>query len=321
MRKVSFVIPCYRSAATIGDVVKEIRETFEPVAEYEIILVNDGSGDDTFEVIRALAKEDRRITGIDLARNFGQHAALMAGFHHVKINDPLEDVVICLDDDNQTPASEAPKLIDKLDEGFDAVYASYENKQHSAFRNLGSRMNERMVRDLLDKPSELQVTSFFAARAFVVEEMKRYANAYPYVIGLLLRTTKNVANVPVTHRARTSGTSGYTLTKLLSLWFNGFTAFSVKPLRMATAAGTIFAILGFVYGIYTIVKRFVNPAVPLGWSSLMAAIIFIGGMVMIMLGLIGEYVGRIYITLNNAPQFVVREVTGEMRADEETGAG
>ena len=308
MRMISFVIPCYRSAATIGAVVSEIRETMRD-DDYAIILVNDGSGDGTFEAIKELASSDPRITGVDLARNFGQHAAIMAGFHFVRGNDPLKDIVVCLDDDGQTPANEVYRLIDKLDEGYDAVYAAYDSKQHSAFRNFGSRMNDQMAREMLDKPAELQITSYFAVRGFVAEEMKRYANAYPYVIGLLLRTTKNVANVPVTHRARTEGRSGYTFTKLLSLWFNGFTAFSVKPLRMATAAGTIFALLGFIYGIYTIVKRFVNPAVPLGWSSLMAAIIFIGGMVMIMLGLIGEYVGRIYITLNNAPQFVVREVT------------
>ena len=140
--------------------------------------------------------------------------------------------------------------------------------------------------------------------------MLRYQNPYPYVIGLVLRTTKNITNVTVNHREREIGTSGYTFSKLLGLWLNGFTAFSIKPLRVATAIGAFCAGAGFIYGVYTIIKKFINPTVPMGWSSTMAALVFIGGMLMLMLGLIGEYVGRIYISINNAPQYVVREVVG-----------
>ena len=217
------------------------------------------------------------------------------------------DYVVCLDDDGQTPANEVNKLLEKLEEGYDAVYAKYEHKHHSAFRNLGSRVNELMTRTMLEKPKELYVSSYFAVKRFVVEDMIRYENSYPYVIGLVLRTTKNITNVVVQHRDREEGSSGYTLKKLLNLWFNGFTAFSVKPLRIATTIGCGSAFVGFVYGLYTIVKRFVNPAVPMGFSALMAALVFFGGMIMIMLGLIGEYVGRIYISMNNSPQYVIRE--------------
>ena len=138
--------------------------------------------------------------------------------------------------------------------------------------------------------------------------MLKYEHAYPYVIGLVLRTTKKISNVPVNHREREIGQSGYTLAKLLGLWFNGFTAFSTKPLRVATIGGSVFAMFGFLYGIYTIIKKFVNPAVPIGFSSIMSAIMFIGGVMMLMLGLIGEYIGRMYICMNNAPQFVVRDL-------------
>jgi undecaprenyl-phosphate 4-deoxy-4-formamido-L-arabinose transferase len=137
--------------------------------------------------------------------------------------------------------------------------------------------------------------------------MIRYENSYPYVIGLVLRATKNITNVMVHHREREEGSSGYTIKKLLGLWFNGFTAFSVKPLRLATCVGALSAVFGFVYGFYTIIKKFINPDVPMGFSSTMAAIVFFGGMIMIMLGLIGEYIGRIYISLNNSPQYVIRE--------------
>lgn len=311
-KSVSFVIPCYRSELTLPKVIEEIGRTMENLREqgreysYEIILVNDCSPDDTFSVIRKFCQEDKRIKGVNLARNFGQHAALMAGFHQVR-----GDVVICLDDDGQTPADEAGKLLEEIEKGSDVVYAKYENKKHSLFRNFGSWVNEEMAHIMLGKPRELYVSSYFAAKRFVVEEMKKYTNAYPYVIGLVLRTTKSISNVTVCHREREIGTSGYTLGKLIGLWFNGFTAFSVKPLRLATALGVVCSAGGFLYGIYTVVKKLVNPNVPMGFSSLMAAVVFMGGMMMVMLGLVGEYVGRMYISMNSSPQFVIRETVNE----------
>lgn len=304
MKKVSFVIPCYRSEHTITKVIAEIDEKMKEMTayEYDIFLVNDCSPDDTFGVIRKLCNEREDIKGINFARNFGQHAALMAG---LRFSDG--DYVVCLDDDGQTPANEVDKLLNKLDEGYDAVYAKYEHKQHSAFRNFGSKVNELMTRIMLEKPAELYVSSYFAVKRFVVDEMIKYENSYPYVIGLVLRTTRNITNVVANHRERKEGRSGYTIKKLLGLWFNGFTAFSVKPLRIATAVGFIAACTGFIYGIYTIIKRLINPAVPMGFSAMMSALVFFGGMIMIMLGLIGEYIGRIYISMNNSPQYVIRE--------------
>lgn len=304
MKKISFVIPCYRSEKTLPRVVTEIQDKMKELTEYEyeITLVNDCSPDRTIDTIRRLCQENANIKGIDFARNFGQHSALMAGLRHSD-----GDYVVCLDDDGQTPADEVDKLIGKLEEGYDAVYAKYEHKQHSSFRNFGSRINELMTRLMLGKPKELFVSSYFAVKRFVVEDMIRYENSYPYVIGLVLRSTGNIVNVPVNHREREEGTSGYTLKKLFGLWFNGFTAFSVKPLRIATALGGCSAAAGFIYGVYTIIKRLINPDVPMGFSSTMAAIVFFGGMIMLMLGLIGEYIGRIYISLNNSPQYVIRE--------------
>lgn len=314
MSKISFVIPCYRSAKTIGRVVAEIQDTMTSIPNYiyDIVLVNDCSPDDTYEVIKALCAKYDNIAGISLARNFGQHAALMAGLRRAD-----GDIVVCLDDDGQTPANEVGKLLQGIENGSDVVYASYENKQHSAFRNFGTWMNDIMTRMMLGKPKELHLTSYFAAKRFVVDSMLQYENCYPYIIGLVLRATRNITNVPVNHRSREVGTSGYTMKKLLGLWFNGFTAFSILPLRIATITGVTFASAGFIYGIYTIVKKFINPEVPLGFSSLMAAVVFIGGMLMIMLGLIGEYIGRIYISINHSPQYVVKEETGKRGNQEE----
>ncbi|MBE5827351.1 MAG: glycosyltransferase family 2 protein [Butyrivibrio sp.] len=307
-KKISFVIPCYRSSKTIGGVINEIDETMKGMAgyDYDITLINDGSPDDTWDTLQKIAagRSDNRVLGINLAKNFGQHAALMAG-----LNAADGDYVICLDDDGQTPANEADKLIAALEAGADVAYARYSHKKHNLFRNFGTAMNEWMASVMLGKPKDLYVSSYFAVRRFVVDEMIKYTSSYPYVIGLVLRTTRNIVNVDVTHRAREVGTSGYTFSKLMALWINGFTAFSVKPLRIATATGTIFAIFGFIYGIYTIIKKFVLPSVPVGFSALMSALMFIGGMLMLMLGMIGEYLGRLYISQNNNPQYVIRETT------------
>lgn len=307
--KISFVIPCYRSEKTLPLVVDEIKETMQRVGkDFEIILVNDSSPDSTFNVIKELALQNDNIVGIDLAKNFGQHCALMAGMRQAE-----GDVVVCLDDDGQTPADEVDKLLNKLEEGFDACYASYGKKQHNGFRNFGSKVNELMTRVMLGKPKDLKVTSYFAVKRFVVDDMIRYEQSYAYVIGLVLRATKNITNVEVTHRARTEGRSGYTLKKLFSLWFNGFTAFSIKPLRIATAVGCFCAAGGFAYGIFTIIKKLVLVDVQAGFSALMSALVFIGGMIMLMLGLIGEYIGRIYICINSSPQYVIREKVGKKK--------
>ena len=302
---VSFIIPCYRSEQTIEDVINEIEGAMDMLVlyRYEIILINDCSPDNTWDKICSLVRTHEEVRGINLAKNFGQHAALMAGFNHAK-----GDIIVCLDDDGQTPADEVGKLLYQIEKGADVVYARYAHKKHNLFRNFGSAMNEWMAHVMLGKPRELYVSSYFAARRFIVDEMIKYKSSYPYVIGLVLRTTGNIVNVDVTHRARTVGNSGYNFGKLMALWINGFTAFSIKPLRVGTLMGGIIACLGFLYGIYTIIKKLLYPDLPIvGFSALMSMMTFMSGMIMIMLGLVGEYIGRIYISQNNNPQYVIRE--------------
>lgn len=303
-KKVSYVIPCYCSSLMIKDVISEIENKMQTLAyDYEIILVNDSSPDRTFDVITELCRKNRHVTGIDLAKNFGQHAAIMAGFLYVS-----GDIIICLDDDGQTPANEADRLLDKIEKGYDVVYASYENKQHSLFRKFGSWLNSKMAESMIGKPEKLYISSYFAAKRFVIEEMKKYENPYPYLPGLVLRTSKNICSVPVDHRRRESGHSGYSLKKLVALWVNGFTSFSVKPLRAAAVGGVITAVAGFLYALRTIIRKLIQPDIMIGWSSTIAVILIIGGMILCVLGMIGEYVGRIYICMNNSPQYVIRNV-------------
>lgn len=307
MSMVSFVIPCYRSELTLRGVIDEIKQTMQGLPEYsyEIILVNDSSPDGTWNVIRELTSANDNMIGIDLSRNFGQHAALMAGYAAVS-----GDIVVSLDDDGQTPASEVGKLLKGIEEGSDVVYAAYSHKQHSLFRNIGSRINDLMTCMMLGKPKDLQVSSYFAAKRFIIDEALKYRHSYPYVIGLVLRSTNRIINVPVEHRARETGRSGYTFGKLISLWMNGFTAFSIKPLRIATTVGFISTLISVIYGIYTIIKKFIRPDVPIGFSALACIVLFVGGVVMVMLGMIGEYLGRTYMSVNENPQYVIREVTG-----------
>ena len=305
---VSFIIPCYNSEKTLQSVVDEITSTMHN-DNYEIILINASAPVHTFDVIRSICEEHENITGIDMAKNFGQHSALMAGFNFAQ-----GDVIVCLDDDGQTPANEVYKLLDKINEGYDLVYAKYKEKKHSGFRNFGSSVNKLMMECMLDKPKELFVSSYFAAKKFVIDEMKKYENAYPYVMGLAIRTTNKVCNVVVNHREREIGQSGYSLSKLWNLWINGFTSFSVKPLRMATYGGLFVAILGFSYILYVIINKLTNPLAPIGWSSTIAVNLLLGGMILLVLGMIGEYIGRIYICLNSSPQYVIRSIVKSNRS-------
>ena len=303
---VSFVIPCYRSQDTISGVVREIRETMAALSpyDYEIVLVNDGSPDNTFEVISELALSDSHIIAVDLAKNFGQHAALMSG-----LNNCSGDIIVCLDDDGQTPACEVGKLLERLEsDDCDIAMAAYEHKQHSAFRNFGTKLNNLMTEIMLGKPRDLSMTSYFAMKRFVVDEILNYKNCFPYLDGLILRCTRRIRTVPVEHRAREVGSSGYTLGKLFSLWMDGFTAFSVKPLRLASIFGALTAFAGFIYTIVIVINYFVGSGIPIGWSSTVALQLIIGGIILLVLGLIGEYIGRIYMCINSAPQYVERRV-------------
>ena len=304
--KLSFVIPCYRSENTIETVVQEIRDTVatRPGTDYEIVLVNDCSPDNVWQVIKKLADSDNHIKGICLAKNFGQHCALMAGYGQTS-----GDYIISLDDDGQTPASESFKLVDKLEEGYDVVYGYYQHSKQHLFRRLGTWVNKKMAENIIGQPRTLRTTSFFIMRKFIADEIVRYPNPFAYISGLVFRATKRLGNVQVEHRRRLEGESGYTIAGLLGLWINGFTAFSVKPLRAATFIGIFCALVGFLAGLYVVYQKFLNPEIPVGYTSMLATLLFVGGMIMLLLGLIGEYVGRIYISINQSPQYVVREKT------------
>lgn len=303
--KLSVIIPCYYSEKSLRQVVDEVVTVIEADSryDYEVILINDGSTDGTWKVIQELCGDNAKIKGINLSKNYGQHSALMAGFRAVS-----GDIVVGLDDDGEHNPAEMFKLIDKLKEGYDYVAADYgKGKKSSLFRNMGTAVNERMARSLVGLPKEAVVSSFFVERRFVADQIAQCTNTFPYIIGLLLQATDKLGNVKLQRRERLYGRSGYNFRKLLALWVNGFTAFSVKPLRIATILGFLVSFAGFAFGIYLIINKLFHPEVQLGWSSIMSTILFVGGAIMLLLGMLGEYIGRIYININNNPQYVVRE--------------
>lgn len=302
----SVVIPCYNSEKNIESVIKRDIGIFERsgIEEFEFVLVNDCSKDNTWNVIRELAKEHEYITAINLAKNAGQHGAIMAGFNNVS-----GDYVIVSDDDGQTQMEKIPELFLKMDEGYDVVSTRWVSKTKRSFvRRVGSEFNDKITRKLFNQPNDVYLSIFFLAKRFVIDEMIKYQNPYPYVLGLIIRSTHNIGVVEVEQLDRQSGSSGYSIKKLIRLWLNGFTSFSVVPLRISTYFGIISAFFGFIYGLAIIIRRLVDVNVSVGWSSITAIMLIMSGVILCVLGMIGEYIGRIYMCINNSPQYIIKEV-------------
>lgn len=302
----SFVIPCYRSEKTIEIVYDEIVKVLEqrPQYDYEIIAVNDNSPDGVLQVMKKLAEKDDRFKIVDFAKNFGKHCAMMAGFSFVR-----GDLIVNIDDDCQCPVYEIWKLVDAIvEEDFDCATAVYTKKNEAIWKQWGSKVNTQMINLLIEPPRGIGIENFFVMKRYLCDEILNYKNPYPYIAGLIMRSTHRIKMVPMEERKRGDGKkTGFTLKKSFALFSNGLTAFSVKPLRIASVVGILFALLGFIYGLIIVVRKMLNSAVPIGYSSLMAVQLFSSGIVMLILGLIGEYLGRIYISLNNSPQYVIRE--------------
>ena len=304
MIKLSVVIPCYNSMETLKIVVESMRKEIKKMKnyDYEIILVNDGSTDQTLAVIKSFCEKNEKIKGINLSQNFGQASAMLAGY-----SISTGEVVVHSDDDGQTPIDELHKLLKKLEEGYDMVFAQFDAKKNSFIQNIGTKINNLMAYYLIDKPKGLHMGNFWVCQSFVAKEAVKCRNPYPYLAGIFLQITKNIGTVPTSHKKRLSGKTNYTFRKMISLWLNGFTAFSIKPLRIASILGFLTSIGGFSYLIFIIMKRLQNPEFYTGYTLLAASFFFIGGMIMLLLGMLGEYIGRIYMNINNKPQYAIRE--------------
>ncbi len=303
MQKISIVIPVYNSEKTIEKLVFKLIENIT-IFDLEIILVNDSSKDNSAESCVNLHKKYPKIVKFySLAKNVGEHNAVMAG-----LNNSTGDYTIIMDDDFQNPVSEVIKLIKySLKNNFDVIYTFYDKKKHSFFRNTGSKFNDKMANLMIKKPKDLYLSSFKSVSKFCVKQIIEYDLPFPYIDGLILQTTDNIGKIKVAHSERQEGKSQYTLVKLISLWLNMFTNFSVLPLRFATLLGFLFSIIAFLIGMAGIIMKFAEPTVPMGYASLIVSVSLFAGIQLIAIGMVGEYVGRIFLSINKRPQYSIKQ--------------
>ena len=303
--ELSLVIPVYNGGATVGPLVEQITKVFGSTS-FEVVLVNDGSEDDSETVCAKLAQVfPHRVVFVHLSRNFGEHSAVLAGFKQARGR-----YIAVLDDDGQNPPEEVAKMLEELKrKNYDVVYGHYIEKKHSTFRNFGSWFNDRIATIMLHKPKDLYLSSFKVMNRFVVDEITKYRGPYPYTDGLIYRVTRNIGQIPVEHRASAGGTSRYTLRRLVRLWLNMFLNFSIKPLRLSIYVGLLTSCLSVVALIAILIDRiWITPNVTLGIPTVLGTIVLLAGIQLMILGLVGEYLGRLYLDQTGTPQYVIRYV-------------
>ena len=300
---ISIVLPVYNARETIANLVVELIADLYKLCSLEIVLVNDHSRDNSEEICISLFKKyPSYIRFFSLAKNVGEHNAVMAGLNNIS-----GDYAVIMDDDFQNPIQEVKRLIAYATQTkHDVVYTYYEKKRHSLFRNLGSFFNDKVANFMLGKPKDLYLSSFKIIKRTLVDEIIKYDLPFPYIDGLILRSTENIGNFKVKHDARKTGKSGYTFSKLVSLWLNMFINFSILPLRFATLLGFVFAGMGFILGILTIIERIVNPELPQGYTFLFVFIAVISGVQLISVGILGEYIGRFFLSQSKKPQYIIK---------------
>jgi undecaprenyl-phosphate 4-deoxy-4-formamido-L-arabinose transferase len=310
VRTLAVVIPVFNAESTIAGLIDEVVATLEPHFDaLEIVAVNDGSDDGSHESLLAAHRRHPSVVKyVRLARNFGEHNAVMCGLRYT-----VGDAVAIIDDDLQNPPGEILTLVEELRRGHDVVYSKYEGKMHAAWRNLGSRFNNLVATRLLRKPPGLYLSSFKVMNRFLVDSVLRYDGPFPYLDGLILRSTSAIGTRSCAHEPRAAGKSNYTLVRLLRLWLNMFTSFSLVPLRISTFLGLFMSAVGVLLALFFVFSWlaggvFLHETVPPGWASTVVLITVFAGIQLLMLGVIGEYLGRVLLTNNREPQFIVREV-------------
>ncbi len=307
MLTISIVIPVYGGEKVLPELVAQVHTVMQSRGwSYEIIFVCDQSPDKSWEVISRLAKENANVRGILLRINAGQHNAVMAGLAHAK-----GEIIVTMDDDLQHSPADIPLLVDMIKCGHDVAYAKFNSRKHPSWKILGSYLTNAVASFLMNKPRELYLSPFRAFKAIIRDEVLRYEGPYVYVDGLILSVTRNIATVNVDHHDRFAGNSNYGFCTSVSLWLKMATSFSIFPLRITSFFGLLMAGVGFLLAILFIIQRFTLNVMPIGWSSLIVTILIIGGVQLLALGMLGEYLGRVLLTINARPQYVIAEKVGE----------
>lgn len=302
--RLSVVIPVYGSAAILPELVRQIHHALTGQLfsedQFEIVLVNDCGPGDSWSVIKTLAESRNYLKALSLRKNAGQHNAIMAG-----LNFASGDVIVMMDDDLQHSPDDIFSLYSKVAEGYDVCYASFRSRHHATWKIIGSAFNDRVAQYLLKKPRGLYLSPFKAIRREIRDELIKYQGPHVYLDGLILTVTANIASVEVEHHPRHGGDGGYNFHKSLSLWLKMATNFSIAPLRFASVLGLGFAVFGMLLAVYFIAQKMISDSLPSGWTSLMVILLIMGGIQLLAIGAIGEYLGRVFLSINKRPQFVV----------------
>lgn len=302
-KKISVVVPCYYSENTLVPIIHKIEDVLtRKYYEYEIILIDDGSKDNTYKKIQELSKGNQKIKGIKFSQNFGQHAALIAGYAHV-----TGDIVVGLNDDGEHNPEDIPTLVEKLEEGYDYVCAKHQLKKHTIIQKLGSTFNNFCCINLLGQPKNFRFSSYYAMNRFLIEEIIKNENPFINVNGLILSITKRVTDIEIPAYERKSGVSGYTIRKSVLLWANSFTAFTIVPLRISIYVGMILALLSVICIVYSLVILFFGISNMPVIKLMEGFVLGVFGLNFLALGIIGEYIGRVYMVVSGARQYIVAE--------------
>jgi glycosyltransferase involved in cell wall biosynthesis len=309
MKEISIVIPVFNSQENLAELNRQIINALQDIA-YELILVNDGSVDKSWDVITELTQNDKNIIAINLRKNFGQNNALMAGLKYASGN-----YVVIMDDDLQHSPYDILRLYDKCREGYDICYAKFIEKKQVFWKNFGSLLNGVFARILFQKPKGVYMSPFKIINGAVVKDILQYSGPFPYVDGLLLQVTGNVTSVQTDHHKRFKGRSNFTFIRSCCVFLRTLTSFSIIPLRLATIVGVITSLLGFLAAIYYLIEYFAGSHRVEGWTSLIISTFIIGGLMLMFMGIIGEYVGRMFLTLNNTLQYSIREAINKEKKE------
>ncbi|MBP8041254.1 MAG: glycosyltransferase family 2 protein [Bacteroidales bacterium] len=300
--EISIVIPVYNSSSILPELSRRISAALSKLP-HEVIFVNDCSHDDSWDVLKSLTAANTNYTAIDLVKNSGQDNAILAGLRHIKGN-----YALIMDDDLQHAPEDIQALYEKCKEGYDVCYALYEKKKHNFLKKIGSKINGRIARLILNKPKGIYLSPFKIIKHSIVNEINRFSGPYPYIDGILLTITHNICQIKVTHYKRLTGKGNYNLFRSFSVLFRLFSGFSVVPLRIMTLVGLAIVLFGLGLIIYYLYEFYVLKDFVEGWTTIVVLVIFFGGMTTMLLGLIGEYIGRIYLTLNNKPQYLIKKI-------------
>lgn len=299
--EISIVVPVYNSHECVAELSRQLEYALKDFS-YEQIMVNDCSRDSSWEEIQKVCAQNKNIIGINLRKNGGQDSAILTGLNYARGN-----WVIIMDDDLQHSPYDIPKLYEEAQKGYDVVYANFDSKKQKLWKNIGSWFNGKISEIALQKPKEVYLSPFKILCRGVVQEMIKFNNLFPYIDGLIFQVTRNITQIPIEHHKRELGKSNYNLAKSIKVFFRMLFGFSTMPLNIASYTGFFSAIVGLILAIIYAVEYFTGKADVTGWTTLVILILILGGLILVSLGIIGRYLGQVYLTVNHQPKFVIKE--------------